>query len=279
MSSISKSFSLLLILILALSIMMAKPAFAQSPTPSPVPFPTPSVPQFTVQLVGPPTVVNTTYSLDPNTGKIVARIGYINEYSYVELIIKNQPFNPSYGSMYFNVQVKNQNTNNVWTDIYSVQSDNQNYPEQTANSDYTNVLIGIEGQFTLTPTLVGTQTDIQVQALIGNIYVTAVGFTGELYAFNGTESDWSTTQTVSIPANIPLSPTPAPSSSSSTPTPTLTPVSSASSSLLLLTTTIALVVIAFLLAVIIALLLYMRKRNRLLESSLKGLTKADTSSM
>ena len=267
MGSIGKSFSLLLILILALSIMMAKPAFAQSSTPSPVPFPTPSVPQFTVQLVGPPTVVNTTYSLDPNTGKIVARIGYINEYSYVELIIKNQPFNPSYGSMYFNVQVKNQNTNNAWTDIYSVQSDNQNYPEQTANSDYTNVLIGIEGQFTLTPTLVGTQTDIQVQALIGNIYVTAVGFTGELYAFNGTESDWSTTQTVSIPANTPLSPTPAPSSSSSTPI--FTPVSSASSSLLLLTTTIALIVFAFLLAVIIFLLIYIKKRSRLMGVNLK----------
>ena len=34
--------------------------------------PKPSVPEFTLELVGPPFHVNTTYSLDPNTGQIVA---------------------------------------------------------------------------------------------------------------------------------------------------------------------------------------------------------------
>ena len=70
MGSSGKSFALTLVLIMAissLSLMIIKPAFAQTFTPS--------VPQFTVQLVGPPAIVNTTYSLDQNTGKIVAQIG------------------------------------------------------------------------------------------------------------------------------------------------------------------------------------------------------------
>ena len=260
MGSASKTFALFLTLILAMScltLLAVKPASAQTATPSSIP--TPSVPEFTVQPVGPPTIVNTTYSLDPSTGEIVAHIGYTNTYSYVELTINNQPFNPSYGSMFFNVQLKNQNTNNEWIDIYSAQ--NRNYPGQTANSDYTNVLIGIEGQFF--SALAGTQTDIQVQALLGYYYIEATGPPGGvLYAFNGTESGWSTSQTVSIPANVPLSPTPAPSSSSSTPTsPTSTSVSSSSYASLLLITTVAFVIIAFLLAVIIALLLLMRHQK------------------
>jgi hypothetical protein len=80
MDNISKSFSLLLIVLLvASSLILAKPAFAQTPTPTPSSTPTPSVPVFTVQPVGPPIIVNTTYYLDPNTGKIVAQIGYTNE--------------------------------------------------------------------------------------------------------------------------------------------------------------------------------------------------------
>lgn len=119
MDNANKSFSLLLIALLAASsLIVATPAFAQTPTPTPIP--TPSVPQFTVQLVGPLFTFNTTYSLDPNSGKIVANIGYTNPYSYVELTIKNQPFNLSYGSLYYNVQIKNQNTitpNENWTVI------------------------------------------------------------------------------------------------------------------------------------------------------------------
>src|SRR5208283_4947534 len=83
MSGISKSFSLLLILILAVSsLTIKKPAFAQ--------FPTPSVPEFTVQLVGPSVDVPTTYSLNQSSGQIVAQIGYTNEYSNIVITIKNQ---------------------------------------------------------------------------------------------------------------------------------------------------------------------------------------------
>jgi hypothetical protein len=78
----------------------------------------------------------------------------------------------------------------------------------------------------------------------------------------------------SSPSQSSSSPSPQPSHSQ-TPTSTSTPAGSGINSLFLLTITIALVVIAFLLAVIIALLLYVRKRNRLLESSIKGLTRAN----
>jgi hypothetical protein len=193
------------------SLIMVESAFAQSA-------PKPSVPEFTLELVGPPFYVNTTYSLDPSTGQIVAKIGYTNEYSYVMLVIKNQPFNPSYGSLYYNVQIRNQNTPyQNWT-VVSYDGPN---PLQTTDSEYTNISLRIDGQWGL-PSIAGTQTDVQVQAMLGNFYyghsnppITS-GF-----MFSGITSDWSSTQTVRIPANIPISSTPTPSTSpAATPTPT-----------------------------------------------------------
>src|SRR5665648_551687 len=100
----NKGFALFIILIICISgLSMVKPTFAQS-------IPKPSVPEFTIHLVGPSFARNTTYSLDSNTGQIVANIGYTNEYSNVILAIKNQLFNPSVGSLYYNIQIKNQNT-------------------------------------------------------------------------------------------------------------------------------------------------------------------------
>ena len=251
----SKGLTLIVILILTVSsLIMAKPAFAQTPTPTPIP--APSVPEFTIQLVGPPVTVNTTYSFDSNTGQIVANLGYTNPYSFVVLTIKNQPFNPSYGSLYYNVQIKNKYTpNENWT---VVTYDDVPNPTQTTDSDYTNISLSVEGQWGV-HSLSGTQTDIQVQAMLGNFYNENNGFT-EGSVFTGVTSPWSSTQTVNVPANTPLSPTPAPSSSTSplTPTPTSTSVSSASYTSLLL---IALVVIALLLVTIIFLLIYFRKRK------------------
>jgi hypothetical protein len=208
----SKRPALLLIAILAVSsLIMVESAFAQSA-------PKPSVPEFTLELVGPPFYVNTTYSLDPSTGQIVAKIGYTNEYSYVMLVIKNQPFNPSYGSLYYNVQIRNQNTPyENWT---VVRYDGPN-PLQTTDSEYTNISLRIDGQWGL-PSIAGTQTDVQVQAMLGNFYyghsnppITS-GF-----MFSGITSDWSSTQTLRIPANIPLSATLTPSTSpAATPSPT-----------------------------------------------------------
>ena len=261
MGSISKSFSLLVIVLLVVSsLIMAKPAFAQTTTPAPSTIPTPSVPEFTTQLVGPSYTVPTTYSLDPNTGQIVAKIGYYDKYSYIVLTIKNQPFtsfNDNNGNQilfYYNVQTKGHNLNNSFVDLYNT-NDGGNYPTQSTDSDYTNISMPI-GEIPAG----GTSIDIQVQAMIG--YVGSKFKSGLLsgYVFVGQTSAWSSTQTVSIPASTPLSSTS--TAPSATSTPTLTPVNSApSSSTLLLITAIAFVVIVFLLAVIIFLLLYMRKRR------------------
>jgi len=260
MGSISKSFSLLLILILAVSILIrAKPAFAQTPTPPPIP--TPSVPEFTVQPVGPSYTVPTTYSLNSTTGQVVAQIGYLVEYSYVVVTIKNQPYNSSYGSLYYNIQISKHDANS-WTDLYQPYNpdiEGPGYPTQS-DSDYTNISIpvnnGQNGYITIPP--VGGQTDIQVKAMIGNVVRLSSGINN--WAFEGETSGWSNTETVTLPATTHLSPTPTPSSSY-TSTPTVTSVSSAPNSSLLLITTIALVAIVFLLVVIISLLLYMKKRR------------------
>ncbi len=245
MGSISKSFSLLFIVLLAVSsLIIAKPASAQTPTPS--------VPVFTVQLVGPPYTIPTTYSLNQSSGQIVANIGYTNQYSFIVLTIKNQPYNPTYGTLYYNVR---EGSDNSWSypleptfEMYDT------YPTQSTDSDYTNISLPI-GQISI-----GYTTGIQVEAMLGSINRNA-SLPGAPWEFEGATGAWSNTQTVSVPASIPLSPTPAPSSSTSTltptPTVTVTSVSSASYTFLLL---IALVVIAFLLVVIIFLLIYMRKR-------------------
>ncbi len=253
---------MLLVLVLAVSsLIMAKPAFAQTPTPTPIP--TPSVPQFTVQLVGPSVDVPTTYSLNQSSGQIVAQIGYTNEYSNIVVTIKNQAYTSNY-----NIQIKDHNQTDNWGDLYTT-AGGGTYPLQSPDSNYTGISISIEEVG-----LAGRQIDIQVQAMYGTVVNTKPpsisGAIAPNYIFEGETSDWSPTQTVTIPANIPLSPTPAPSSSTSTltptPTPTLTSVSSASYASLLLITTIAFVVIAFLLAIIIFLLLYMRKRNTINSS-------------
>ena len=251
MGNISKSSPLLLILILAISSLIMASAFGQTPTP------TPSVPEFTVQPVGPPYTVPTTYSLNQSTGQVMAQIGYTNEYSDVVVTIENQSY-----TNYYNIQIKDHNQTDNWEDIYTT-ADGGNYPTQTTDSDYTNISISV-WELSLT----GRQIDIQVQAMYGNVVNTAIPNSpnSELnpqYAFEGETSSWSPTQTVTIPANVPLSPTPTSSSSTSTqtPAPTSTSVNSTSNASLLLITTIALVVIAILLAIIIFLLLYMRKRK------------------
>lgn len=262
MGSISKSFSLLIVLILAASsLIMAKPAFAQTSTL------TPSVPEFTVQLAGPSVNVPTTYSLNQSTGQVEAQIGYTNKYSYLNIIVKNQPFTPytsnDYGNviqLMYNVRIK-ANDNGNWVEVYNPYN---GYPIQS-NSTYTTIQIPIEGNMDGPLTAIaGSQIDIQVEALIGYVHRVVIGW-GAPWVFNGTQGSWSNTQTLSVPANVPLSPTPAPSSSTSTQKPMQTPlstaVSSASYASLLLVTTVALVVIAVLLAVIIFLLIYFRKRR------------------
>ncbi len=102
MGKINKTFALFLTIIVAMScltLLTLKPINAQST-------PTPSAPQFTLQLAGPQFILNTTYSLNPNTGQIEPNIGYTNKYTSLVIVIKNQEFDSKYGSVYYNVTVK-----------------------------------------------------------------------------------------------------------------------------------------------------------------------------
>jgi hypothetical protein len=219
MGRISRTFGLFLTLIIAMSclaLLTVKPINAQTtvPTSSPIPIPMPSVPEFTLQLVGPPYEVNTTYYEDENTGQIVTEIGYINQYSYLEIKIKNQPFTPFIGDEHgnmvqiqYNVRIKQSNETNNWVEVYSPYN---GYPIQSNSDPTTTIMIPIEGGLISSlGSIAGTQSDIQVEALAGYVHrmvVWSPNF-GAPYVFNGTESGWSETQTVSVPENIPNTPT------------------------------------------------------------------------
>lgn len=257
MGKISKTYALFLTLIIALpclNLLTVNPADAQST-------PIPSVPQFTLQLVGPPFTQNTTYSLNSDTGQIEPNIGYTNNYTYLVITIKNQQYDSKYGSIFYNITVNGSPFS--W-------EDNQK-PQQTEGSDTTKISLNIFGQWGL-PSIVGQQVTIRVQAMLGtDQWGRTTAFDSQGYYFYGTTGDLSDPQTILVPANVPLSPppsteanhsaSPTSTSYSLTPTPTSPASSYPSISFLLITNTISLIVIAVLLAVIIALLLMRRRKT------------------
>ena len=196
---------------------------AQGPFPSAPPgqISTPSVPEFTVKPVGPSIDVPTTYSLNSSTGKIDANLGYHAEYSGIEVSIKNQPFSPYFDVnssftiyLYYNIRVKDHNQSD-WRELYNP---DLGYLQQS-DGGRTNITIPINEASE------PTQIDIQVQALIGYTHRIYLGGFSAPWYFNGTTSEWSGTQTVSLPALISIAPTPAPiPSPTQTPTPTQNPV-------------------------------------------------------
>ena len=199
MSCLGKVFASVLILIIIISslgIVIVEAANAQS-------IPKPSVPEFTSEIYG----------------------------SLLDLAIQNQPLVFQYGgSFYYNIQVKVHNTDR-WTFLYSdarFQLAN-NYTSQTlaqANNYTSQTLISV-GNLTKDGLTIYTypalevpsdgQIDIQVEAMIGQ-------WSNDVFV--GQSSDWSPTQTITIPAssNSPTSTIPA---SSTSPTSTI-PASSTS---------------------------------------------------
>ena len=194
----SKTMVLMLLTLLIMSgLVIVSSVFAQS-------MPKPTVPEFTLELAGPPYYQNTTYSLDPNTGQVVAEIGYTNPYSMLKINVKNQPFDSSYGNLYYNVRVKNHSATDNWIEAYKV---SQFFPSQSNDSDYTNVGFSIHG-YNFVGTLAGCQVDIQVEAMLGVIGRVSTSPPIGGYGFIGETSGWSETQTISITENTPLSPVP-----------------------------------------------------------------------
>jgi hypothetical protein len=216
--------------------MMFESASAQS-------IPNPSVPEFTLKYVDNSHNVLPIYGVDPYTGKnVVTQDGYFIQNKSVEIRIKNQPFtsyrneNNSIVGLWYNVVSKGHfqvwGYGNPGVDNYLFSSD----------SDYTLITCGLDGNNGSDPFRgnfwmggagiipEGGQLDFRIQALIG--YKTKIidppvppFMEAYHYIFTGQSSDWSNTQTISIPDGAVSTATPSPTSSNPTTVPTSTPTS------------------------------------------------------
>lgn len=186
----------------------------------------PPAPEFTLQTVAypydvPPTTTSTT---DPYTGKITTTTipGYHVENKTIEAVIKNN------GASNYNFRYKGHYTDK-WSyypfepNDYSV-ADGFGVPYQASASEHTIVTL----RFLPENIPADGSVDIQVQGLFGTYDAIPYGhavFVGGLtydFIFNGTASDWSDTQTITIGATA--------SSSTSDTSPSTSPSTSPDSS-------------------------------------------------
>jgi hypothetical protein len=193
MGNIGKKFSLLLFVILAASnLMMIESAFAQSNSK-------PSIPEFTAKLIS-----------SPPESQSVNRT--------IELSIKNQP-----SISFYNIRIRVNDAD--WNLLYP---NNNSVPNQSSGEftilSYRSGYLGIEYQYHLgykaENLTAGDKIDFQVQAMNGSIQrVSNPNATNQLemypYVFTGETSDWSNTQTITIPEGS--------TSTSTSPNPTLSP--------------------------------------------------------
>ncbi len=222
----NKRAAVLLIAVLALSaLVMAESAFAQS-------IPKPSVPTFTLKLIDnsydvpskPATAP--TYTIDPYSGKQTilnpgepSEPGYHVENKTIELWIKKQQYSYYNGSATFNVFFSVRRKGHFgenWTELYPIAHlrtvrFNINFNGAPApylisnpiqsNSDYT--ILSFYGDYDI-----GDQVDFQVKAMIGHESQYYAGTNYGNFIFNDyyvhaiafdTESDWSPTQTFTMP--------------------------------------------------------------------------------
>ncbi len=182
----------------------------------------PSVPQFTLEPVGPSFDIPPTYTFNASTGMFDTNVGYHIQYSSVKIIIKNQAFanQSNVDNLYYNVRIRPHDyPDSYWLELFS--AGNDGFPIQTL-SNYTIIPLPVEGAQVLGITIpTGAKTDIQVEAMIGHVgrnnTVTPYPYP---YVFFGETSGWSSTQTVTIPATVSMSsvsesPSPTPSQNQS----------------------------------------------------------------
>lgn len=269
----SKSFALILaaaIAISSLSILATEPTGAQSTAK-------PSIPRFTLEIVDHSyeVPITYTYSIDPYTGKEVknAQGGYRVENKTIDVTIRNQP-SSNENKIYYNIRVKGHFAQeSEWKELYSPYSARNRegttfaYQMSPSQSSAQYTIISCPADYP-----VDSKIDFQVQALEGYFteYYPYIGVGAYGYRFTGGLSDWSDTQTITIPTESDSTHTPNPTSTTTNQTvtpnnPTATPTTDGNPSQMIDTipiTTFAAVVIA--LVVIIAILtvgLFRRKRK------------------
>jgi len=228
---------MIVLFLIASSLVIVESANAQT-------IPKPSVPEFTVNLIDSSYDTQPTTTTDPYTGKnITVSSGYHVESKKIEVTVKNQPFvsyldaSGNYTSLYYIFRYKG-HYENEWQyynqdpfqgnspPISPFEYDARSWPYINASSsDYTTILLPKQ----LKDAPVGGQIDVQVQALIGhdNKYTWGEGrLSYTAYYFVGSSSDWSSTQTITIPETLPL-PSASPTITSEvTSTPSASPLTS-----------------------------------------------------
>jgi hypothetical protein len=206
MGKTSKTFALILTIIIVMScltMLTVKPVKSQTITK-------PSVPEFTIEPVGPAFDIPPTYSFNASSGLFYTDEGYHFEYSTVEVRIKNQAFTNQTNNdrLVYNVRLKPHNYPDTY--LYELFNPNRDgFPVQT-NSNVTMIPIAAEGaKETAFQITAGATTDIQVEAMFGHI---ERGFNGNAtnqiemypYVFVGQKSGWSDTHTVTLPPKAPI---------------------------------------------------------------------------
>jgi len=234
MGNINRTWALILIAVIAfscLSLLSFKPANAQT-------IPKPSVPEFTLEYSDKSYDVPPTYGLDPYTGKnIMTQAGYYVKNASVEVTIKNQPFtayrNDNGSMVYLFYVVETKGHFEDWNPYYADasywlrQNLSEMYPTNfvaASNTQNTVVTYGLEGDnatisssyngdytYTLSNIAGEGKVDFRIQTIIG--YSTRYNDTAvpgvpvgnptdpnpRHYVFTGQYSDWSNTETISIP--------------------------------------------------------------------------------
>ncbi len=202
MGNLNKAFSLLIIIALtATSLAVITPVYAQPTTK-------PSIPEFTLDFTSHP--YDMPPVVDKDTGEILAS-GYRDDNQTIIITIKNQPFdsgsNNTYYLFYF-IRAKNHVDSN-WTETYPLSYVGQQSTSYVAQSNSEFTVVYYYGNHP-----VGSQLDFQVQAILQNttqIFVNNLipGFPAvfqqDNYGYQDVwvpvaSSDWSSTQTITIPA-------------------------------------------------------------------------------
>jgi hypothetical protein len=213
-------FLLIVILIISSSIMVESVS-AQS-------IPKPSVPEFSIRYVAHPFDVAATFQIDPYSGQnITIREGHRIQNRSIELVIENQPFtsfrdsNGNKIELFYNVSSKG-HFGKTW---YYYPTWMRALPATASDNEYTILSFGLDVNyekdnqygFWYGDLSTGDQVDFRVQALMGYYSYPLYNIALEYNTFTGEGSDWSNTQTISIPdgaVSVYTSPNP-------TPTPTV----------------------------------------------------------
>jgi len=185
---------ILSLLIFMITITMVTGVFASIPKPS--------VPEFAVKLVDSSYDIPESSSIDPYTGQTITIPSRHVDNRTLEFTIKNQPFTSYHDAnsgrdirLYYNIQMRG-HFEEDWIGLYY----SGDYPEHSG-SEYTKISIPLGSQSSTPlqwlPSDSDVQVDFRVEACIGYFYRT-IDF-GEAWRFDGEKSNWSSTQTITIP--------------------------------------------------------------------------------